>query len=205
MCDKFLLWGNSEASILAEAIQMSLWNIQQEQYDRNVIFTTGPCLFGRAIHKYIGEQSRSIQERLRLGAYHMSMETKEHGHISQIWENSDQTEPPMILHKCLGCGQTQSWTMGNDYNKKFEEHDFYCEDARSLFYSSPQYATDIIHTREEDVIPTWEESAFNIQMFGKWFSLSVLLLLLLLHVLKQRKGQIASLLRYLNNIKLHTF
>lgn len=107
--------------LIAEMIQTILSNVRNEVYGKHALYTTGPCVFGKVLAKYVEEQNPR-KERVRMGYF-------KNGHISTSENNGEA----FVEHKCRGCGNGQSWNKGNNYNTLFSDGKYYCQDAKSLF------------------------------------------------------------------------
>ena len=99
---------------------MILLNVKNEVYGKHPLYTTGPCVFGKAFAKYVQEQNPT-KERVGMG-YHKD------GHFT-ISESGEA----VIETKCQDCGRGQNWNKGNNYNTLFHNREYYCQDAKSLF------------------------------------------------------------------------
>jgi hypothetical protein len=109
-----------QSPILAEAIRLSLRNIQRRadlEPGANAFKMTGPGV----LHEAVLKTARGL-DGVRLGTYH-------HG-THQLFRYRNEI---IIEHKCSKCGQDQSWSDGNNYNMKLKIGEYFCPDAPSLF------------------------------------------------------------------------
>ena len=112
--------------LLAIMIRMILINVQTEHYEKHALFSTGPCLFGKAFDEYVTKQNPD-GSRMRLGYYQAN-------YIKNKPDDVNKTGQELyVMHKAIGSIHDQTWVHGNNYNKMFEKHEYFCEDAQSLF------------------------------------------------------------------------
>ena len=116
--------------LLAKMIKNILVNVQTEHYGLNPLFTTGTCLFGNVYRAYVAEQNPH-EERIRLGYFQAGFIKNKLDEIDG--RNNNIQQEVYAQHKCEGCGMNQTWNSGNNYNLLFENHGYYCQDAKSLF------------------------------------------------------------------------
>eukprot|EP00979_Chaetoceros_neogracilis_P015179 scaffold5458_cov145-Chaetoceros_neogracile.AAC.1 len=115
----------SRHPLISEMLHMILFNVQSEQYGKHPLYTTGPCVLGKALKKYSTEKNSTSDHIMRLGYFHDMM----------ITSSPDKTTQPLIQHKCTACGESQDWANGNNYNSLYSKKHYYCEDAKTLFVS----------------------------------------------------------------------
>ena len=121
--------------LIAQMIQMILSNVRNEVYGKTPIHPTGPCLFGAALMKYVEEHNPN-QEMVRIRIDYFKNNQNKEGFVE-----SEDGET-YVRHKCKGCGETQHWSSGNNYNHLFKEGQYYCEDAASLFFDKNANKTE---------------------------------------------------------------
>ena len=108
--------------VIAEALELILKNVQSSHYGAGVLYNTGPCLLGNAFAQ-VKKRNPGVMDRTTLGVYQ--------DYIFTI--NNER----VVRHKCQDCGLGQDWENGNHYGKLHEQRRYYCEDASSLFSTSP--------------------------------------------------------------------
>jgi len=119
--------------LLAIMIRMILINVQTEHYEKHALFSSGPCLFGRAYKEYVTKQNPD-ENRVRLGYYQANYiknkpdAKKKNGNVV-----NNTGQELYVMHKAAGSIHNQNWDNGNNYNQLFKEHHYFCEDAKSLF------------------------------------------------------------------------
>lgn len=105
--------------ILAKYLELAMINVQSSHYPKNVLLTTGPCVFGRAIKQVDPEFGTNLAiSRGKYGEY------KDTHHF--FWKGKK-----IVSHRCCGLGQ--DWENGNNYNTLFEKRKYYCEDSANIF------------------------------------------------------------------------
>lgn len=102
-------------AVVAKNLELILRNVQSQHYGDSPIHATGPCVLGKAFKEVKGA-----------GAYY-ELTGRYRNNLFQ-WNGKD-----IVQHKCDGCGASQSWTLGNNYNTLWKQKTYYCEDAASIF------------------------------------------------------------------------
>lgn len=102
-------------AVVAKNLELILRNVQSQHYGDSPIHATGPCVLGKAFKEVKGA-----------GAYY-ELTGRYRNNLFQ-WNGKD-----IVQHKCDGCGASQSWTSGNNYNTLWKQKTYYCEDAASIF------------------------------------------------------------------------
>jgi mannosyltransferase OCH1-like enzyme len=105
----------SKHPILKNAITLVVENVKNKYYGNNQLDTTGVCVFGKAIKEYnkrynkIESQGEFNHKLAKGGNFY-------HNKLGKI-----------IQHKCNKCGEGQNWKNGNNYNKLWNDRNYYCE------------------------------------------------------------------------------
>mmetsp|Transcript_38957 Transcript_38957/g.83135 ORF Transcript_38957/g.83135 Transcript_38957/m.83135 type:complete len:110 (+) Transcript_38957:539-868(+) len=104
---------------------MILINVQTMHDSESALDATSTCIFGRAVHQ--SEEARESKWFSQVAGQFVN-----HPKYGAAFEWKGKA---IVKHKCFGCGEIgQDWgTSGNNYILFFKYHQFYCQDAASLF------------------------------------------------------------------------
>lgn len=100
--------------ILKKTIELIKDNVKNKYYGKGALYTTGVCVYGRAIHETL--------PKLKSNSYKFG------SHI--IYKNypyMTMNNIKVIQHKCKSCDTSQNWENGNNYNKLWEDRNYYGE------------------------------------------------------------------------------
>jgi len=114
--------------ILSTYLKIVMQHVHESYYEGFNLFATGPCALGLAVKqeaKQHRDKAARYNQTASLGKYYCDSK-KFACHF--YWK-----EEQVVLHKCEGCGISQDWEMGNNYNTLFQARNFYCEDSAAIF------------------------------------------------------------------------
>lgn len=101
--------------ILEKTINLIKENVKNKYYGKGALYTTGPCVYGRAIHE--------ILPKLKSNSYQFGSYIHNYNGYPYMTMNNIR----VIQHKCESCGTTQNWENGNNYNELWKNKNYYGE------------------------------------------------------------------------------
>jgi mannosyltransferase OCH1-like enzyme len=101
--------------ILKIAINFIIENIKNKYYGENTLAPTGPCVFGKAIKEY-NKRYNKIESQ---GEFNHKLSKGGNFYHNKLGK--------IIQHKCNKCGEGQNWKNGNNYNKLWNDRNYYCK------------------------------------------------------------------------------
>ena len=115
-------------SIVAKYLEITMQHVHDSHYKGFDLFATGPCVLGSAV-KEEAKQHNDADKRYAQITSMAEYTCDSRKRICHFYWNNEQ----IVLHKCEGCGTTQDWELGNNYNTLFQNQNYYCEDSASIF------------------------------------------------------------------------
>ena len=100
--------------ILKKTIDLIKVNVKNKYYGKGALYTTGVCVYGKAIHETL--------PKLKPNSYQFGSHIKYNKYPYMTMNNIK-----VIQHKCESCDTSQNWENGNNYNKLWKNRNYYGE------------------------------------------------------------------------------
>tara|TARA_Y100000389_G_scaffold178261_1_gene191262 strand:- start:63 stop:908 length:846 start_codon:yes stop_codon:yes gene_type:complete len=101
--------------ILKKTIDLIKDNVKNKYYGKGALYTTGVCVYGRAIHETL--------PKLKSNSYQFGSYIHNYNGYPYMTMNNIK----VIQHKCKSCDVSQDWENGNNYFKLWEDRNYYGE------------------------------------------------------------------------------
>ena len=116
-CHQTAIFGASPRHpVLVATIKVVMSHVQKQHYGASPLHISGPCVLSEG---YKNAKNKMNIGNTKFGTYRANQFTYK--------------DVVIVRHKCKGCGDSQNWNNGNNYNDKYKKKEAYCPEAASLF------------------------------------------------------------------------